>query len=164
VLLNVPLRRTGRGCGAVGADGDAVGEACVGERVHQLVYGAPVREGEAYGLAEKDIVYEDEVIHIRRQIKRVDGKWIFALPKGGKQRDVPLAPSTATVLRSHIEMFPPVSVTLPWAKATGELRTYRLVFVHPNTHAHLRAMTYSPFWLPALAAAGLLGPDGLGKS
>lgn len=117
-----------------------------------------MREGELYGFAEEDIDYEKSIVHVRRQIKKLDGVWCFALPKSDAERVVPLASYTAQVLKAHIKQYPPVAVSLPWEKPDGQKRTHRLLFTHLDTGEHLRANTYRRWWQPALEAAGVIGP------
>ena len=44
-----------------------------------------------FGLSPDDIDWLRKIIHVRRQVKIVGGRRVFAPPKGGKDRDVPLA-------------------------------------------------------------------------
>lgn len=116
------------------------------------------REGELFGFAIEDIDYDREVVHIRRQIKRVGKHYMFALPKNDTERIVPLSSFTAQVLRTHLATYPPLPITLPWESADGPRRTHKLVFVHPETGEHLRSITLARYWNPALEKAGFIGP------
>jgi integrase len=117
-----------------------------------------MREGELYAVAESDIDFEREVVHVRQQVKRLGRTWCYGLPKNDTERVVPLAVSTAETLRVHMAQHRPRPVTLPGEKPDGELRTYRLLFVHLESGEHLRAATYMRWWLPTLEAAGIIGP------
>ncbi|PRY54896.1 tyrosine-type recombinase/integrase [Glycomyces artemisiae] len=86
------------------------------------------RIGEVFGLAVDDILWDDEEIEIRRQVKFAGGKRLFAPPKHNSVRKGPLPRFTAQALREHMEQFPPVDVTLPWMEPGGELVTVKLVF------------------------------------
>ncbi|MFE9338866.1 hypothetical protein [Streptomyces sp. NPDC007063] len=55
-----------------------------------------------------------EIIHVRRQVKKVGAKLVFALPKGQKTRTVPASAHVRKRLREHVGAFSPVAVTLPW--------------------------------------------------
>ena len=57
--------------------------------------GAGLRQGEVFGLSPDDIDWLRKIVHVRRQVKIVGGHRVFAPPKGGKDRDVPLAASLA---------------------------------------------------------------------
>ena len=83
--------------------------------------GLGVRQGEALGMAVEDIDFLRRVVHVRRQVKRLGNGLIFAPPKGGRERDVPLPASVALRLSAHIAEFPPVLVTLPWRDWTPSL-------------------------------------------
>lgn len=54
---------------------------------------------------------------MRQQVKKLKGGLVFAPPKRGKLRDVPLDPEVSAALTEHMETFPPVKVTLPVADA-----------------------------------------------
>ena len=82
--------------------------------------GAGLRQGEVFGLSPDDIDWLRKIIHVRRQVKIVGGRRVFAPPKGGKDRDVPLAGSLALRLSAHLKVFPAAVVTLPWKKPAGK--------------------------------------------
>jgi integrase len=58
-------------------------------------------------------------LHVGYQVKQVNGHAVFAPPKGGKVRDVPLSEQVARVLAAHVAQFPPAEVTLPWLTPDG---------------------------------------------
>jgi integrase len=72
------------------------------------------------------------VVHVRRQVRILGTRMTFAPPKGGKERDVPLADSVALLLSAHIAAHPPVPVELPWKTPDGRPVTARLVFTEPG--------------------------------
>lgn len=129
--------------------------------------GAGHRQGEAFAIdVDLDIDEEAEVIHIRRQVKRVAGKLVFALPKNGKERTVPLPRYLAAQIHAHKAAFPPQEVTLPWGdprppttKKEAEdrkPRTHRLLVTNADGGA-IRAWSFNQhFWKRALAAAGVI--------
>ena len=49
------------------------------------------RQGEIFAMGPDEIDFLRRKVHVRRQVKRVGGRLWFALPKGGKEREVPLA-------------------------------------------------------------------------
>jgi hypothetical protein len=53
------------------------------------------------------------VVHVRRQVRIVRSRLVFALPKRNKLRDVPLPESVALALAAHLEHHPARPVTLP---------------------------------------------------
>ena len=82
--------------------------------------GAGLRQGEVFGLSPDDIDWLRKIIHVRRQVKIVSGRRVFAPPKGGKDRDVPLAGSLALRLSAHLPAFPAAMVTLPWKEPAAK--------------------------------------------
>jgi integrase len=119
--------------------------------------GAGMRQGEIFGLAVDDIEFlGGQVIHVRRQIKIVRGKLVFAPPKGGKLRDVPLAESIGLVLSAHIAAHPPVEVTLPWKVPDGKPHTARLMFTSANGLPLSRNDYNRHVWKPALVKAKIV--------
>ncbi|MFI1032289.1 tyrosine-type recombinase/integrase [Streptomyces sp. NPDC020951] len=118
--------------------------------------GCGLRQGEIFGLSVDELEYEGGWLHVGHQLKRIRGKYVFALPKGGKVRDVPLPQAVATALRGHVEAFPSVDVTLPWRTPDGPLVTKRLVFSGAEGR-HVRVSHINDHhWKPALAAAGVI--------
>ena len=128
--------------------------------------GAGLRQGEALALAEDDLDMEDRVIHVRRQVRNVEGKLVFSLPKGNKTRSVPMPDHLATRLAAHMAAHPPQSVTLPWkdprppkTKVEAKERapqTHRLLIVNSNGGAVRANMWNENYWKRALAAAGVI--------
>lgn len=135
--------------------------------VVDLGVGAGLRQGEVFGLAVEDIDEDAGVLHIRRQIKKVGGKLVFAPPKGGKSRVVPLPRHLAERLAAHLEAFPAKKSTLPWVNSAAPQterqakewapRTYELVVTSPWGHALRRDSWNRREWKPTLSAAGVLG-------
>ncbi len=118
--------------------------------------GCGLRQGEIFGLAVDELDFEGGWLPVSHQLKRIRGKYVFALPKGGKVRDVPLPSAVATVLRDHMKEFDPVNVTLPWRTPDGPPVTKRLVFSGVEGR-HVRVSNFNDHhWKPALAAAGVI--------
>ncbi|SDM66151.1 tyrosine-type recombinase/integrase [Streptomyces wuyuanensis] len=118
--------------------------------------GCGLRQGEVFGLDERELDYEGSWLSVKHQLKRIRGKFVFALPKGGKVRDVPLPHAVADALRAHSRQFPPVRVTLPWRTPDGPLVTKSLVFTGA-TGDHVRVSHFNDaMWKPALASVGII--------
>jgi integrase len=118
--------------------------------------GCGLRQGEIFGLPLPAVGFLTGWLHVGLQIKVVKGKAYFGLPKGDKERDVPLPEKVGQALALHVQQYPPVDVTLPWMKPEGPLITKRLVFSGPQgNHVYRSNFNVSP-WKPALAAAGLI--------
>ncbi|CAH9418640.1 Integrase [Streptomyces globisporus] len=94
--------------------------------------------------------------YVVQQLKLSRSKPVFAPPKGGKLRDVPLPGPVADALRAHMKQFPPVEITLPWKVAGGPLVTKRLIFMGPRGSHVWRTSLNEEAWKPALASAGVI--------
>jgi integrase len=118
--------------------------------------GCGLRQGEIFGLPVSELDFEGRWLTVRQQVKRVRGKLVFAPPKGGKVRDVPLPAGVADAVREHMRRFPPVAITLPWGKPDGRPVTRQLVFTG-RTADTVRASHFDDHvWKPALAALGVI--------
>ncbi|GGU77445.1 hypothetical protein GCM10010260_07280 [Streptomyces filipinensis] len=91
------------------------------------------------------------VLHVTQQVKVVERKLVFAPPKNGKLRDVPLPDSVAFAFAEHMTAFPPAEVTLPWMRPDGEPVTKLLYFTAAEGGA---------VWRNAFNTHGPRGPDG----
>lgn len=108
-----------------------------------------------FGLAVEDVDFLRRVVHLRRQVRIVGARLVFAPPKGGKERDVPLPDSVALRLSAHIAAWPPVTASLPWKVPDGRPVTVRLLFTSWERKPLNRNYVNSFVWKPALKAAGL---------
>lgn len=85
----------------------------------------------------------------------------FKLPKGKKERDVPLSPGLLKLIDDYSAQFPPVTVTLPWHGPGNDRRPTATVRLLATTHFGKRICpaTYNNRTMkPALAEAGLIKP------
>ncbi|MEH1056172.1 site-specific integrase [Micromonospora sp. CPCC 206171] len=117
--------------------------------------GCGLRQGEIFAVSPEDLDPGRPVLHVTRQIKLVRKTLIFAPPKGGKVREVPLPGSVAARLKRHTEDCPPVAVTLPWGTSTGEPRTVELYLSTPDGTPLSRSMFNHGIWKPAIRATGI---------
>ncbi|MGW3964131.1 tyrosine-type recombinase/integrase [Amycolatopsis sp. NPDC005003] len=104
--------------------------AGLGERFRVVVplgSGLGLRQGEILGFSPDDIDREEMVVRVQRQIKTVKGVMMFAPPKGGKTRTVPLSPALLAEIDDHDDRFPATAVTLPWKTPDGDRVTVRLL-------------------------------------
>jgi integrase len=115
-----------------------------------------LRQGEAFGLAVDDIDLAAGVVHVRRQVKMLnDRQMLFAPPKGGKVRDVPLPESLALRLLDHQGTFVPVEITLPWRTLDGSPHSAELIFT-TRLHSLINRTEFNRFvWKPTLIKAGI---------
>jgi integrase len=117
--------------------------------------GCGLRQGEIFAVSPDDIDRTRSVLHVVRQIKIVRRKLIFALPKGGKTREVPLPDSVARRLKAHALRFPPIAVTLPWGNSIGAPRTVTLYLYTANLQPVSRPGFNTGVWKPAIRASGI---------
>ncbi|MFD5101704.1 tyrosine-type recombinase/integrase [Streptomyces albidochromogenes] len=117
--------------------------------------GCGLRQGEILGLAVENIG-DLGWVYVRQQVKKVRGTLVFAPPKRGKLRDVPLDPEVLGALTAHMKRFPPADVTLPWLTPTGPKVTRRLIFTNGSGNALWSNAFNDRAWKPALAAAGII--------
>ncbi|MFJ2790394.1 tyrosine-type recombinase/integrase [Streptomyces sp. NPDC087290] len=120
--------------------------------------GCGMRQGEILGVPVDAIDFDAQTLHVGQQLKLSYSKPVFALPKGGKVRDVPLPGPVADILRAHMKLYPPVEITLPWRTADGPKVTKRLVFMAPGGNHVWRTSLNEEAWKPALVEAGVIAP------
>jgi integrase len=94
-------------------------------------------------------------VHVRHQLKHVNGGTVFDLPTRGKVRTVPLSETVAVALAEHLRRFPPAEVTLPWREPGGAPTTLELVFANTAGGPVNRGSFNDRVWKPALATAGV---------
>lgn len=129
---------------------------------------AGMRQAETFGFSPDDIDRDHMVLHLRRQLLWENSTHpFFKLPKGDKERDVPLSPGLLKLLDEHGEAFQPLAVTLPWngpGNNNKPTATVRLL----ATTAHGNRLYPSTFnnrtMKPALAEAGLIKPREEGET
>jgi integrase len=120
------------------------------------------RQGEAFGFSPDDVDRDRMVIHLRRQLLWENStRPYFKLPKGKKEREIPLSPGLLKRIDAHELEYPPVTVTLPWQGPGNGGRPAATVRLLTTTALgnRLNPSTYnSRAMKPALVAAGLLAP------
>lgn len=133
--------------------------AALAERVRPMVdVGAlcGLRQGEILGLSVDELDMDNGTLHVVQQLKLSLSKPVFAPPKGGKLRDVPLPDPVIEALKLHMDRFPPVEITLPWMRVDGPSVTKRLLFTGVNGGLIWRTSLNQDHWKPALAAVGVI--------
>ncbi|MFD5950633.1 tyrosine-type recombinase/integrase [Streptomyces collinus] len=133
--------------------------AALPDRYQDLVNvaaGLGLRQGEAFGLAVEDVDFLGGVVHVVRQVKLLQRhRAVFAPPKSGRERDVPLPESVAFALAGHLERHPAPRVTLPWKTLDGPPVTASLLFTSAEGLALNRNRFNDRVWRPALRTAGV---------
>ncbi|WP_367323534.1 tyrosine-type recombinase/integrase [Streptomyces sp. HUAS ZL42] len=118
--------------------------------------GCGLRQGEIFGLPVDEINFLKGWLHVGYQVKLVDNQAVFAPPKRGKVRDVPLPERVGQAFAVHMKRFPPTEVTLPWLVPGGQPVTKKLMFTAPEGGALVRHNFNRDAWKPALVSAGVL--------
>ena len=120
------------------------------------------RQAEAFAFSPDDIDRDLMVLHVRRQLLWENGtKPFLKLPKGDKERDVPLSDGLLKLLDAYGETIPAVKVTLPWKGPGNNGRDAASVRLLVTTW-HGNRLNPGDFnnrtMKPALAKAGLIAP------
>jgi len=102
--------------------------------------GAGLRQGEVFGLRVADVDFLGRGLHVRQQIKLINGKPTPAPPKRTKTRDVPLADVVAVALSEHLRSYEPQK---------------GLFFTTRERQPLARTYFNSFIWKPALLRAGI---------
>lgn len=120
-----------------------------------------LRQGEVFGFAPEDADESAELLHVRRQLQLDGARPYFKLPKGDKERDVPMSPGLWKRLQAYQARYEPVEITLPWRGPGGPdsgLLTVRLLVTTRYRNAVNQSSWNYDSWKPALAHAGLIKP------
>jgi integrase len=115
-----------------------------------------LRQAEIFGLAVEDVDFLHRMVHVQAQVRQANGvRPVFAPPKSGRGRDIPLPEGVSLALAEHIRTHPPREVTLPWRALDGKPRTRRLIFTSARGGAVNRWSFNRDAWKPALRNADL---------
>jgi integrase len=117
--------------------------------------GLGLRQGEILGFSPDDVDREAMVVRVLRQIKTVRGVMMFAPPKGGKTRTVPVSPAVLAEIDDHGDRFPATAVTLPWRVPDGEPVTVRLLVTGEAGRLYTGDLFTKVVWQAAFRQAGI---------
>lgn len=120
-----------------------------------LAAGIGLRQGECFGLAVEDIDFLRGVVRVRRQVKTVRYKRVFALPKYDKEREIPLSEPVKLAIAAHLRTHPPHEVTLPWDVPGGKPTTALLIVTSVRGLAVAANDFNRNYWKDALEYAGV---------
>ncbi|WP_280268277.1 tyrosine-type recombinase/integrase [Nocardia wallacei] len=115
--------------------------------------GLGLRQGEILAVSPDDINRDGLVLTVCRQIKTVDGVMMFALPKGGKTRTVPLSTGVLAEIDAHLKKYPAVAVRLPWARVDGEPVTAQLIVTGADGRLYTGDLFTKVVWQAAFRQA-----------
>lgn len=121
----------------------------------KLPVGLGLRQGEVFGFSLDDADRDRNIVLIQRQVRVVGYTMVFAPPKRGKTREIPIGARLLDELDDYAKQFPAVPVTLPWIHEDGKLVTVNLLMTNADNTALRRQTFRLRVWLPALQAAGV---------
>lgn len=122
--------------------------------------GLGLRQGEILAFSPDDIDWLRGVVTVRRQVKILSSRLVFAPPKGDKSREEPLPESVKLTLAEHMRLHEPLDVSLPWKTLDGKPHKARLFFSAPG-NAYGGAIyrdRINEVWHVALETAGIVPP------
>lgn len=120
--------------------------------VTTLGAGCGMRQGEILGLSLDDVDIDAMQVIIRRQVRIIRRTLVFALPKGGKSRTVPLSQGVLERIRAHAESYAPSRVTLPWRDPAGEPHSVDLLLSHEDDTLRGGDLFNKVIWRPTFAS------------
>lgn len=123
-----------------------------------LASGLGLRSGEVFGFSLDDVDRDRNVVRVRRQVRLVENRPVFAPPKRGKTQEVPIGAALLDDLDAYAERFPSTPVTLPWRHPSGEPVTVSLLMVNAEGGPVRRTTFRTSVWIPALKRAGIEAP------
>jgi integrase len=121
----------------------------------QLGAGCGLRQGEILGFSPDDVDRAAMVVNVVRQLRMVGRTLVFAPPKRGKTRTVPISETVLNAIDDHTEQVPPVAVTLPWLEPQGRPVTVPLLMTRPDGGVMSGDLFNKVVWQPAFLRAGL---------
>jgi integrase len=121
--------------------------------VATLAAGLGLRQGEVFGLSPDDVDFLRGEVEVRRQVKILGSRHVFAPPKGGRHRTVPLPAHVRDQLAAHLARFPARRVQLPWRALGTAPVTVSLAVTTREALAVNRNHFNGYIWKPALEVA-----------
>ncbi|PXY33861.1 tyrosine-type recombinase/integrase [Prauserella flavalba] len=118
--------------------------------------GLGLRQGEILGFSPDDLDDDEMTVHLQRQIRTIGRTLVFAPPKGGKTRIVPVSTSVLAEIRDHESRYPAVAVTLPWREPEGEPVTVRLLITGEEGRLYSGDLFAKVVWRGAFREAELV--------
>ena len=113
--------------------------------------GLGLRQGECFGLSPDDIDWLRGTVQVHRQVKLIGTRQVFAPPKYGKEREVPLPESVKEWLAAYLVKWPARPITLPWRDPErGKKTTVSLMATTRERTVIGRNYFNAQIWKPAL--------------
>lgn len=101
-LVQAPKVAKQRRPGVPVEDAAAFLRAATGDRLEaywRVMLSAPLRPGEPKAMVWDDVDFDAGTYHVRRNLVRIAGRWVFHDCKGHEDRVIPLGPATVAALR-----------------------------------------------------------------
>jgi integrase len=118
--------------------------------IPELAASLGMREGELFGPAEEDLdLDQEQIVRVRRQVKRIGRVFVFALPKNDRERVIPMSDWDVQVIRQHISQYPPRPVRCPGRNRTANRTPAACCFAGlPTISTSSREATQKPSGSP----------------
>ena len=158
--VDKPEHQAAAGRAIKGADWVRLRPVILGDVAFALAAFAGLRRGELLALRREDVDFDAGMIHVRRQLVRVDGQLIEQPPKSGAGvRDVWILPELRPVLaaacrllhpRARLVPFAPETINHRWAAEqleAGVAQPYRL---HDLRHTYATRLVAAGCEMPAV--------------
>ncbi|MFD4543707.1 site-specific integrase [Streptomyces bauhiniae] len=117
--------------------------------------GCGLRQGEILGVTVDAIDFDPGTHHLVQQLKLSRSKAVFAPPKGGKLRDVPLPLPVAAALRAHMNRVPAGRDHLA-VESRRRASGAQAAALHRTARRSRLASLDEEAWKRALAGAGVI--------
>jgi len=118
--------------------------------------GLGLRQGGCFGLSPDDIDWLRGNVQVRRQVKLIGTRRVFAPPKYGREGEVPLPTSVKDYLAAYLAKWPARPITLPWrVPEDGKPTTASLMATTRERTVIGRNYFNAQVWKPALPKAGV---------
>ncbi len=130
--------------------------------------GLRVAEALALAVAVEDFDFDEKILYVRRQLKKLGKEHIFALPKNDRERDVPLPGWAEAALALHVASYAPWACALPWENSPAGSRPVTFCSGGPTVATcgtgHTASRYGSPRWYRPRSSPSLslMNADGRG--
>ncbi|GAB3909115.1 hypothetical protein GCM10029964_110150 [Kibdelosporangium lantanae] len=117
--------------------------------------GLGLRQGEILAFSPDDVDRSAMTVNLVRQIRVVSRTLVFAPPKGGKTRTIPLPQGVLDEIDAHVDTFGITQVTLPWLQPAGRPTTASLMVIREDGRPWYGDLYTKVVWKSAFKRAGV---------
>ncbi|MFD1046942.1 tyrosine-type recombinase/integrase [Kibdelosporangium lantanae] len=111
--------------------------------------------GEILAFSPDDVDRSAMTVNLVRQIRVVSRTLVFAPPKGGKTRTIPLPQGVLDEIDAHVDTFGITQVTLPWLQPAGRPTTASLMVIREDGRPWYGDLYTKVVWKSAFKRAGV---------